>query len=68
MHNIERSGYKVGIKFDRDPLAVEQNNCVTKLVNAYIVHDLDNWSNNPLMNFTLKDCLFDATNVVKNSD
>ena len=42
LHSIKRSGYKVGIKFDKDPLAVEQNNYATKIVNAYIVYDLDN--------------------------
>ena len=33
----------MGIKFDRDPLAVEENYCDTKIVNAYIVYDLDAW-------------------------
>ena len=31
----------MGIKFDKDLLAVEQNNCMTKIVNAYIVYGLD---------------------------
>ena len=31
----------MGIKFDKDLLAVEQNNYVTKIVNAYIVYGLD---------------------------
>ena len=31
----------MGINFDRDPLAVEQNNYVTKIANAYIAYDLD---------------------------
>ena len=26
LHNINLSSYTVGIKFDKDPLAVEQNN------------------------------------------
>ena len=30
----------MGLKFDRDPLAVEQNNNAAKIVNAYIVYDL----------------------------
>ena len=29
------------IKFDKDPLAVEQKNHLTKIVNLYIVYDLD---------------------------
>ena len=33
----------MGIKFARDPLAVEENYCDTKIVNAYIVYDLDAW-------------------------
>ena len=58
----------MGIKFDRDPLAVEKNNYATKIVNAYIAHDLDAWPEISLNNFKLKSCLFGATNVVKNID
>ena len=56
------------IIFDRHCLDVEQNNYATKIVNAYIVYELVTWPNNPLKNFTLKNCLFGATNIVKNSD
>ena len=31
----------MGIKFDEDPLAVEQNSYVSKIVNVYIGYDLD---------------------------
>ena len=31
----------MGIKFDKDPLAAKQNNYLTKIVNVYIVDDLD---------------------------
>ena len=31
----------MGIKFDKDPLAVDQNNYVSKIVNFYIIYDLD---------------------------
>ena len=58
----------MGIKFDKDPLAVEQNNYLTKIVNVYIVYDLDAWLRNPTNNFKFKNCLFGATNIVKNSD
>ena len=58
----------MGIKFDKDPLAVEQNNYLTKVVNVYIVYDLDVWPRNPTNNLKFKNCLFGATNVVKNSD
>ena len=68
MHSIKLSGYRMGIKFDRDPLAVEQNNCDTKIVNAYIVYDLDAWPKNPTNNFIFKNCLLGATSIVKNSD
>ena len=54
------------IKFDKDPLAVEKNKYVTKI--AYIVYDLYAWPNNPLNNFILKNCMFVASNIVKNSD
>ena len=58
----------MGIKFDRDPLAVEENNCDTKIVNAYIVYDLDAWPKNPTNNFIFKNCLLGATSIGKNSD
>ena len=50
------------LKFNKDPLAVEQNNYATKIVNAYIVYDLDNWPSSRLKNISLKSCLFGATN------
>ena len=28
-------------KFDKDPLAVEQNNYLTKIVNVYVVYELN---------------------------
>ena len=56
------------MQFNNTPLVVAQNNYITKTVNAYIVYDLDNWTKNPLRNFTLKNCLFGATNIVKNND
>ena len=68
MHSIKLSEYRIGIKFDKDPLAVEQNNYFTKIVNVYIVCDLDAWPKNPTTNFKLKNCFFGKTNIVKNSD
>ena len=59
------------VKFNKDPLIVEQNNYGTSnpyIVNPYVVYDLDTWSNSPLRNFTLKNCLFGVTTIVKNSD
>ena len=41
LYRINLSGYRMGIKFHKDPLAVEQNNYTTKIVNGYIVYDLD---------------------------
>ena len=38
--SIKPSGYKMGLKFGKDPLVVEQNNCLTKLVNVYIANNL----------------------------
>ena len=56
------------IKFDKDSLLVKQDSYMTKIINAYIVYNLDNWSNNLLRNSTLKNCFFGATSIVKNSD
>ena len=38
-HTNQLSGYRMGIKFDENPLAVEQNNYLTKMkiINVYIV-------------------------------
>ena len=40
----------------------------TKIENVFIVYDLNNWPINLLNNFMLKNCLFGANNIVKNSD
>ena len=37
-------------------------------MNIYIFYDLDAWPRNPTSNFKLRNCLFSATNKVKNSD
>ena len=55
----------MGIKFDRDPFAVGQNNYLTKIVNVYPVYDLDAWSRNPTNNFKFKNCLFGTTSSKK---
>ena len=53
------------IKFDKDSLGIEQINYEAKIVNAYIVYDLDAWPINPTNNFKFKNCLFRAISVVK---
>ena len=58
----------MGIKLDIDPLAVEQNNYLSKIVNVCIVYDLDGWPRNSTNKFKFKNCLLGATNKVKNSD
>ena len=68
MHSITRSEYRIRIKFDKHALAVEQNNYLTKIGNFYIPYDLDPGSRNPTYNFNFKNCLFEATNIVKNTD
>ena len=68
LHSIKLSGYKIGIKSDKDALAVEQSNYLTKIVNVYIVYDLATRPRNPNNNLKLKNCLFGASNIVKNSD
>ena len=40
----------------------------SKIINVYIVYDLDAWPGNPTNNFKFKNCLLGATSVVKNSD
>ena len=67
MNSINLSEYRIRIKFDKDPLAVEQNNYLTKIVNVYIVYRLDAWARNPTNNFKFENSLFGTTNIVKNS-
>lgn len=43
---------KMGIQFNKTPLAVDQKNYATRNVNAYIIYDLDNWPRNSFNNFT----------------
>ena len=68
MHSIKLSQYKIGIKFDKDPLAVEQNNYLIKFVNVCIDYNLVVWSKNLTSNFRFKNCLFRTTSAVKTSD
>ena len=68
MRSIKLSGYRMRIKFDNSVLAIEQNNYATKIVNAYVVYDSDDWPKILLNNFKLKNCLFGATNIVKYGD
>ena len=58
----------MGIKLDKDLLAVERNNYASKIVNVYITYNLDARPRNPTNNFKFKNCLFGATSLVKNSD
>ena len=46
------------IKFDGDPLVVEQDNYATKILSIYIVCELNTWSKNPPGNFALKIAYF----------
>ena len=62
------SEYRIGRKFDKEPLGVEQNNYLIKFVNVYIVYDIDASPRNTTNNFKFKNCLFGTTTVVKNSD
>ena len=68
LKNIKLSEYRIEIKFDQDPLALEQNNYLTKIVNVYIIYDLDASKRNPRNNFKFNSFSFGATNTVENSD
>ena len=58
----------MGMKFGKNPLAVERNSYLNKNVNVCIVYDLDAWPKIPLRNIAIKNCLFGATGVVKSSN
>ena len=53
---------------DKDSLPVVQNNYLTSVVNVYIIYNIDVLLRNPTNNVKLKNWVFGATNVVKNSD
>ena len=57
LHSIKLSGHEMRIEFNKNSLAAEQNNFLTKIVNVYIVYDLEAWLKILLRNFTLKNCL-----------
>ena len=63
LNSIKLSKYRIGIKLDKDPLTVEQNNCLCKIVNTYTVYDLDASPRNPTNNFKLNNCLSGATSI-----
>ena len=60
--------YQIGIKLDKDPLAIEQDNYLIKIVSIYMIYDLAAWPRNATNDFKFKNCLFEATNTVRNSD
>ena len=68
LHSIKPSRYKMGIKFDKVPVAVKHYNYLIKIINIYIVYDLDALPKILLRYFTLKNCLFGVTSVVNISD
>ena len=56
------------VQLDTTPLVIKQRSYATKIANVFIVCDWDNRPKNLLRNFSLKNCLFGATNVVKDND
>ena len=54
LHSIKISENKMGIRFDKDPLVVEQSSYAIKIVNAYILYELDTWPKTPLRNLHQK--------------
>ena len=68
LHSAKLSGYRIGIKFDKDPLALEQNKYLSKILNVYMVYDLDALPRNPTNNSKFKNYLFEATSVVESND
>ena len=68
IHSIKISRYRKVTNFDKDPLAVKRNNYTSKIINVYIVYDLNVWPRNPTKNFKLKNWFFGITNTGKNND
>ena len=68
MSNVKQFGHKIHIQVNNASFVKDQNNIPTKIVNAYIVYDLDNWSKIPFWIFILSNCLFGATDIAKTSN
>ena len=68
MQSIKRSGYRIGIKFDKVSLAVEKNIYLTKIVNIYIISMIMIYVRKSYQKYKFKNCLFGATNIIKASD
>ena len=43
LNSIKISKCRIGIKFDKDPLAIEKNNYLFKKVHVFIAYHLDAW-------------------------
>ena len=68
LYRIKLFRYKMGIKFDKDPLVVEQKYYFTKIVNNYIAYDLRCLAKKSYNIFKCRICLFAATSIVNDSD
>ena len=68
MYSTNPSGYRMRIKFIKISLFAEQNNFTKKVINVYIVYDLDTWPRNPTNKLKFKNYLFATTNIIKYSD
>ena len=64
LNSMKLSGSKMGIKSDKNLLALEQSSYASKIVNVDIVYDLDAWSIDTTNNFKFKKSLFGAIRVV----
>ena len=56
------------LELKKDSTNYRGTNYATEIVNGYIIYDLDAWPRNPNNNFKFENCLFDANNIVKDSD
>ena len=54
MCNIKQFGYEIGLQFNDAPLVIDQNSFTTRILNAYILYDLEKQPKITLKNFTLK--------------
>ena len=51
--NIKYFNQKIVMQFDDGPLVVEQNNYSTKIVNVYIIYNVDGWPKSTFDNLSL---------------
>ena len=62
------TGFRLAFEFSNSVIAQKNiTHTCSKHISLYIVHEIDNWPRNLLNNFILKNCLFGAVKIARNT-